>query len=80
VPSIVTYNDALFRRMDILNTHLLGKTLTRILKKRDNVEIRCGVEVCGYKQDEKSKCVTSVEVRQVEVNAWGENQGKAKEG
>ena len=51
MPSVVTYNEALFRRMDILNTHLLGKTLTRILNKRDNVEIRCGVEVCGYKQD-----------------------------
>ena len=79
MPNISTYNDALFRRMDILNTHLFGKTLTnKILGKRENVEIRCGLEVCGYKQDQKTKCITSVEVRQVEGDAWGINQGKGE--
>ena len=67
--------------MEILNTHLFGKTLiNKVLKKRENVEIRSGLEVCGYKQDQKTKCITSVEVKQVKVNAWGINKGKSEEG
>ena len=65
--------------MEILNTHLFGKTLiNKVLKKRENVEIRSGLEVCGYKQDQKTKCSASVEVRHVVVDAWGINQGKSE--